>query len=420
MSLITWNFDKNFIYVLIYWILEISYRILLSLKRDLFKITKKTLHNEYIFVMLNNISDLLAGFLVLYTRCVTKSNKIKDETLRKQTQSELIYTKLVRIKKNFYIKFFIVVLLVYIGQSSLWISYAITKADPNKVSHSFKNNIKIALDIIMRYIFSVVILKVVGYKHRIFSMIIIGIGFILLITNDIILMIFGPDDSNIPLFLYYSAIASIGGITYPLTDTFVKQIFSEDYLYPANFQFYRGIGETILIAIITPILVFSLKINIEYNYDNFNIVIPSIILSTLASFIKTYITLKIIYHYSSQSVSFLRISQSFGGSIIRFIEILRNGMSDEWKITLIFLEIISILIILFASLIYDEIIIINVFRLNENVKLGIINRGEFDTKYMNFFRDSQLDNNQLVTNDNEIYSQVNEHDENNENNVNKE
>ena len=40
----------------------------------------------------------------------------------------------------------------------------------------------------MRYIFSVFILKVIVYKHRIFSMVTISIGLAILIINDIILM----------------------------------------------------------------------------------------------------------------------------------------------------------------------------------------------------------------------------------------
>ena len=276
----------------------------------------------------------------------------------------------------------------------------------------------------MRYIFSVFILKIIVFKHRIFSMIAIGIGFAILIINDIILMRFTDTnfkDYNIGSTFFYTAIASISGFSYPFEDTFVKQIFSEDYLYPANVQFDRGIFELILLVVITPILYFSFGGGLKFHFDNLIIIIAAIVIYIIAAFVKAYILLKIVYHYSSQSVSFLIISQSFGGSITRFIEIFRNGINDEWKIIFILLEIISIPIILFASLIYDEIIIINVFRLNENVKLGIINRGEFDTKYINFFRDSYFDNNQLVDYDiNELYGEDNEHKEYNENNVKKE
>ena len=413
MSLLTWNFDKHFIYVIIYWILEIIYRIFLSFKEYSFKITKKAVHDEYILIISSIIGDLFAGFLVLYIKCISKSQK--KEILTAQNDI-LIYTKLDKLKKNFYIKLIIIVIIDYISRSSSWISYAITDVEPNEVSHAFKNTIKITLDIIMRYIYSVFILKIVVYKHRIFSMILIGLGLVLLITNNTLLMKYGPVEYNIGNSFLFTVFASISGYTYPIEDTIAKQIFLEDYIYPASFQFYRGIAESILILIITPILYFSFGEKLELNNDNININILLIIINTLASFFKAFITFKIIYHYSSQSVSFLRISQSFGGSITIFINLIKKGLNDEWTIIFIIIEIFSVIMILFASLIYDEIIIINKCELNKNVKLGIINRGEFDTLYINGYRDSQLDENLFDIDIDEIYSNDKENNENEDDN----
>ena len=136
----------------------------------------------------------------------------------------------------------------------------------------------------------------------------------------------------------------------------------------------------------------------------------------MASFVKSYITLKIIYHYSSQSASFLLLSQSFGGSIHRFIDTFTKGIGDEWKIIFIFIEIINLLIILFASLVYDEIIIINKWRLNENVKLGIINRGKLDSSEINILRETELEEYRSDDNDsNERLNIVKDYNENNNN-----
>ena len=413
MSLLTWNFDKHFIYVIIYWILEIIYRIFLSFKEYSFKITKKAVHDEYILIISSIIGDLFAGFLVLYSKCISKSQKKEISTAQNDI---LIYTKLDKLKKNFYIKLIIIVIIDYISRSSSWISYAITDVEPNEVSHAFKNTIKITLDIIMRYIYSVFILKIVVYKHRIFSMILIGLGLVLLITNNTLLMKYGPVEYNIGNSFLFTVFASISGYTYPIEDTIAKQIFLEDYIYPASFQFYRGIAESILILIITPILYFSFGENLELNYANIKINILLIIINTLASFFKAFITFKIIYHYSSQSVSFLRISQSFGGSITIFINLIEKGLNDEWTIIFIIIEIFSVIMILFASLIYDEIIIINKCELNKNVKLGIINRGEFDTLYINGYRDSQLDENLFDIDIDEIYSNDKENNENEDDN----
>ena len=152
----------------------------------------------------------------------------------------------------------------------------------------------------MRYIFSVFILKIVVYKHRTFSLITIGIGFVILIIDDIIFM--SCDKSNkydIPKTFIFTAIASISSFTFPLKDTLEKKIFLEDYLYPANLQFARGIAESILTLVITLILFFSLNIDLGIESIEFSIVIPTIIICTFAAFLKAYITVKIIYHYSS-------------------------------------------------------------------------------------------------------------------------
>ena len=393
MELFTWNFNKNFIFVIVYWVLEIAVIILLDQLGEKFTMTNDMVIDEYISVILINIADLLAIFLILYSKCATKSNKI--ETKGTKIQSDLIYKKFDKLKKIFYIKLIVVAVLDYISHSSYWISYSITRARAGNFSTTLPKNIKIALDIIVRYILSVFILKIVVYKHRIFSMITIGIGLAIFIINDILLIIFGSNYELSKTFIF-AAIASISGFTYPIEDTLIKQIFSEEYLFPANFQFYRGITELILIAVITPILFFSFKLKLVF-VGNVSIMIPALIINALADFIKSFITFKIIYHYSSQSVSFLRISQSFGSSITKFIGIFGNNNGRGWKIILIILEFISVIIILFASLVYDEIVIINKWGLNKNVKLGIIYRGLLDTK--DTFRERELDDKSLFDND---------------------
>ena len=59
MALLTLNFDKNFIYVIIFWALEITFRILSTYKREYFEMIQDNIQNEYMFVILSNASDLL-------------------------------------------------------------------------------------------------------------------------------------------------------------------------------------------------------------------------------------------------------------------------------------------------------------------------------------------------------------------------
>ena len=123
MELFTWNFNKNFIFVIVYWVLEIAVIIITNQFMKYFKMTTDFVIDQYIALILINIADLLAIFLILYSKCATKSNKI--ETKGTKIQSDLIYKKFDKLKKIFYIKLIVVAVLDYISHSSYWISYSI-------------------------------------------------------------------------------------------------------------------------------------------------------------------------------------------------------------------------------------------------------------------------------------------------------
>ena len=72
------------------------------------------------------------------------------------------------------------------------------------------------------------------------------------------------------------------------------------------------------------------------------------------------------------------ISESISGSILQIIKFINTEKKRE--IILLIMEIIGIIIIAFATLLYDEIIIIKKWGLDENVRKVIINRGEDDVK----------------------------------------
>ena len=82
MSFISLNCNKNFFYVIVYWVLEIIFYVLFLNYKYCFAFTNNIVHREYTFVILLNIGDLLSGFLVLYTKCVSKSRR--DEETKKE------------------------------------------------------------------------------------------------------------------------------------------------------------------------------------------------------------------------------------------------------------------------------------------------------------------------------------------------
>jgi hypothetical protein len=133
----------------------------------------------------------------------------------------------------------------------------------------------------------------------------------------------------------------------------------------------------LILLIITPILYFTIWINDD---DSFTIVsdltnmITLIIIYVSASFIKQYLLLKVIYYFSSQSVSFLLISESITGSITEIINFFSSGDSDYANIIFLTIDIIIILLTSFGTLVYNEIIVIKKWGLDKNVAREITSR----------------------------------------------
>ena len=89
MSLLTFNFNKSLIYVLIYWILDISTRLTMFYKMEYFQLSKDNpAENEFLFIIYPVISKLFSGFLIVYINCVAnrkhgKNNKNKVKLIYK-------------------------------------------------------------------------------------------------------------------------------------------------------------------------------------------------------------------------------------------------------------------------------------------------------------------------------------------------
>ena len=372
MSLLSFNWDKHFIYAIIYWILEICVRLVMYLKwEEYFKVSDSDIQNEYVYVILLTIADLLAGFLVLYIK-LTFKRPIKP---RKSISGiEYIYDNYKQNKRKYIInKMIIICCLNYLSRSLYWISYAITGANNNEVSHQLQKDVVNTIDIFMRCIFSIFILHIVIHRHRIVSMGGIIVGFFILLPADFVLLS-RDETKRLGMTVSYVAILALRGLSVPFEDTLIKKLYTENYVLPEKFMLLRGIAVSLLIIIVTPILYFSFGLTWKISFHTENYII--LVIYTLASFVKSYFLLKIIFHFSSQSVSFLVISESITGSIFQIIDFIKDKDKEPIEYLLVIMELIGILIIAFATLLYDEVVIINKCGLNENVRKGIISRGE--------------------------------------------
>ena len=325
--------------------------------------------NEYIFVIYFAISNLLSGFLILY---IKKSIKIESDY--KETKNSLIYKNPINKKNAFYyVKLIIISLLELLYFSCYFIFFSIVHSSYEEVSFKTERDIMILLDIIIRYIFSIYLIKLTIFKHHKWSIYAIIIGFFLIVPMDIVIF-FNNENINGFYSLLYVGVLSIKAILFPLEHTLIKKFYSDYYILPEYLLFSIGIIETIILIILSPILYFTV-FKAKLFYQTWNIITSFVYI--LISFLKQTIIMKIIYIFSSQSVSFLIISTSIASSIndiIDFITKENKGKNKIYDYLGFFFELFALIIIFFATMVYDEIIIVNKCGLNLNVKKGIQNR----------------------------------------------
>ena len=217
-------------------------------------------------------------------------------------------------------------------------------------------------------------LKTKIYKHHKWSIIAIIIGFILVVPLDI-LRLYKDDNINTLHSTYYIIIFIYKAVLFPLEDTLIKKFFTDYYILPEYLLFSIGIIQTIIILIFTLIFYFANIIHFDVSYNTGNIIVSFVY--TISSFIKKYILVKLIYYYSSQTVSFLIISQSIASSIqdiIDFFQTTDKSTIEFYVYTSFIFGLIAVVIIIIGTMVYDEIIIVNKWGLNLNVKKGIYER----------------------------------------------
>jgi len=370
---------KNYFYFLIFWILELLVSIFKNLiynHKFFGESIKNDITDEYIDLISLNIADLLAGFLVLYTKYSFKKKEIKKE---KKGDINLIYQHNTPFNPNKKLQLLILIsFLDFISRSGyFWFSFFINKG---RMLNRYNLDIIIAIDILMRYFFSRIILKTYLYNHHITAIIISIIGFVSMSLLDIIsIIIEGKDVSNKFLFLLFILPRSI---FYPLEDVLNKILLSNDFLLPHTLMYDRGLIEFIILFIISLILLLTGKLTLTFKYGEEAVyIILFRIVNIIISFAEAFCLMEVIYIFTSQYVSFLIVSESFAGVLNFLINInINDGKfpSPYKNNTFIFIDILSLITITFGTLMYNEMIIINKWGLQENTKTGLLLKEQND------------------------------------------
>ena len=175
-------------------------------------------------------------------------------------------------------------------------------------------------------------------------------------------------------------------LLFPLEDVINKILLSDDFLLPHSLMFDRGIIQFVILLIISTILFLTKTLEISYEPNHIIYIILIKIAYTIILSVKAFCLMQAIYIYTSQYVSFLVVAESVGGTLNLFINIINNddGYPTIYKNNFFMIaEIISVIIITFGTLMYNEMIIINKCGLQENTKKGLLIKEKNDFLFAN-------------------------------------
>jgi len=316
---------------------------------------------ELINLVCLNIGDLLAGFFVLYTHINSKSNKENSEVRRTSSnQVKLIYNDL-SIKKNKYLLILLISIFELIGRSTdlfYYIYIDSTRIRDGEISWL------ISIDILSRIIFSKMILNSRLYNHHILSIILTVIGLCSMSLSAFI-AINSYELSRWPYF----AFIFVKFIIVPLEDVINKILLTDKFLLPQSLMFMRGLYNLAMLLIIIPTLYFAneLKLDFFFNEKEIGYIIQISLMIFFIAFtlLKSFFIMKVIYIFTPQHVAFLNV-------VFYMLRLLRCRIMTGDKSLIIISDSIFLTIIIFSTLLFNEMIVVKACGLYDNTKDGYL------------------------------------------------
>jgi len=398
---IEFTFEPKLLFILIYPIFKVSEQPIINLymkkDNDLFKIFRIFLSNVFSFIFL------------LILKCKNKSNKNEIITDENEKIEECNEVKLADIefinttKKNRIKSILFIFLLSILYAGSYFFNYYVRKT----IIIICRNSIGIIYEIIVFYILSLLILKEKYYKHHFLSISIICLTLIILFITYV-LQVNDSDYSIYNALWYYLVYYSL----YGLFDILLKKYFLI-YFYSIYFVLLI-IGAFVCIPmLIYDIIAYFLNRNISgviIGFINNTNSVKSVflfILHLLFLFISNLGLFWTIYYFTPFHLIICEFILELLNYYIKLIQYKLNGSGTTTIFSFLFTthNIVIFTIVFFinfiCSLIFNEIIILKLFKLEYYTKKYIKFRAESDVNTLMVTQDSLNSDNDLVNiNDN--------------------
>ena len=298
------------------------------------------------------------------------------------------------MKHLFYIIIPLIALTNFLGQLGLYFFYCF---GPNLDKYITQEDLFfiIFFDILFRYIFSRILLKSYFYKHHYVSMILTFIGFIpLIIISAKNIIEKGNISEQKYSIIIYIALYLIRALLFSLEDVFNKIALNKLLLRPYHLMFYKSLFQIIPILGLTALEILKDYSNMKLIYDNLLGFLLYRAVYIILGFFLFLAYISIIELVNPNHLSILKslefIAFYINNTIWDFIE---KEKKDIKYLNYIF-EFISCIILIFAALLHNEMIIIKkcgLYECTDYYKTEVIRFSNLDA---DFEEDKNLTNNE--------------------------
>ena len=315
---------------------------------------KPKMTQKYFELIRNITSDLLFGIFYLIHKMRNKYESSKTNQQSYNTNNKKIYfifnDESSRIPTTYKI-IFIISLVDIICQLLIPIYFLLKdKLFPDKEEKFYNKEYQLYsllfFDIFARYLFSRWILKTYFYIHHYLSFILNIIGLVCISVAYIKTIDYSLN------YMMFVIIASIKIILYSFEDIMNKVAFSTIYILPNTLVFFKGLIQLLYLGIIS-VLFFCFNLR-DKEYD-YKFEVKFFISFILFNILRTYYLVKVIDKFSAQHMTILKVFETIILYIIYHFILIQKSNGIIYNI----LEIIGFLFLTIASLIHNELIIIN-------------------------------------------------------------
>ena len=358
-----------------------------SIIQDFNKPTKDivlSFHNCYIYT-LSDFLSIIPILIIKHRSKSLKNNDIKETDEQKSEKKEdLIYneTKVEIFNKNVNkINKLLIITSIpeFLAKYLQIILFPFLKIIDINIK-TFNLNFLLIINVVSQYISSRIILHSRFYRHHYLSLFINLIFLVILVIKDII-EINKIDSKAIGKILYVISRIFVVAF-YSIEDAYAKILFSNNSFSPYNFLFYRGILVNLMALVLSIIFIF-VELPDENNenscvftrfwkiYEN-KINILKYIGLLILNFLYNVNIFYIVDRFSPSHLAMTIIIGHFGYLLNSLI------IYQDIEITEFFLRLIIYVILIFASCIHNEFIVLNFCKLQKHTRIIMEREAEKD------------------------------------------